>query len=557
MTEPLVKASGLSWRYTIGGWVLNDLDLVIHPGEKVGWVGRSGSGKSTLALAIRGIIPQSCAGGMRGQVVVCGRDTATTPVPDLAQSVAMVFQSPDDQMSQILVRHEVASGPANQRLPIEIVRRRTKEALEIMRIGHLAERETNTLSGGEKQKVAIAAALAMKGQLLILDEPTTDLDPRAKQEIVQVLKALDDETAIVVISHDIDILSPLVERLVILEEGTVVADCTRDSIFKRPELLKKHGVTVPQVVAFNHLMRARDQTWPITADIDSTSALLRQFELGELQQNSRRSSLDEQEVVVLEGVSFRYPESEELALRDISFSLRRGEMVALVGNNGAGKSTLGMLLLGLLKPTSGRIEVLGEEVCGIQPQKTGYIFQNPDAMFCCMSVRDEIAFTPKTLGIPGWRQMTEDSLIKLNLEKLAGRFPLALSKGQRQQVAYASVAISQPPILIFDEPTTGIDRPSCERIMAYMDHLRREGKTILFITHDMILASEWADRIMVLNDGELVFDSTPRELLATGRKRLGDLHLTLPAISELASEIGLTAGVLTPEELFATVGGAK
>src|SRR6266508_124523 len=190
--------------------------MEVRPGERVGLVGRSGSGKSTLALTFNGIVPHSYAGQMAGDVVVLGKSTSETSVAELAHWVGMVFQSPDDQMSQILVKHEVASGPANLNLPLDEVTRRAGQALALLGIDDLAERETTSLSGGQKQKVALAAALAMRPRLLVLDEPTTDLDPRARSELVNALRTIDPQLTILVVRHDLENIAPLVERLVVV-----------------------------------------------------------------------------------------------------------------------------------------------------------------------------------------------------------------------------------------------------------------------------------------------------------------------------------------------------
>src|SRR5712692_10000544 len=272
--SPLAQIDGLRWKYSIGDWVLRDIQLQLQAGERVGLVGRSGSGKSSLALTFNGIIPQSYAGQMAGQVVVAGNTAASTPVAELARCVAMVFQSPDDQMSQILVRHEVASGPANLGLPLADVLERTAESLAVLGIERLADRETASLSGGEKQKVALAAALAMRPRLLVLDEPTTDLDPRAKSDLVATLQALDAEMTMVIVSHDLETIAPLVDRLVIVDDGAIVADASADQLLRDPALLDEHGIAVPQLAALNAAFRRRDPDWISLTNVTDVAAAL-------------------------------------------------------------------------------------------------------------------------------------------------------------------------------------------------------------------------------------------------------------------------------------------
>jgi energy-coupling factor transport system ATP-binding protein len=546
---PLAHIDSLRWRYSIGDWVLRDIGLDLEPGERVGVVGRSGSGKSSLALTFNGIIPQSYAGQMSGRVVVAGRDATSVPVAELATQVAMVFQSPDDQMSQILVRHEVASGPANLGLLGPEIEQRSREALARLNIQHLAERETASLSGGEKQKVALAAALAMQPRLLVLDEPTTDLDPRAKSDLVATLAALDPQMTLVIVSHDLETIAPLVDRLIIVDDGAIVADARAADMLSQPDILRAHGVAVPQLAAVNAALRVRDLDWPaaISADTLVEALSARGMTLKSSSPEPRPSAGEP--VIQLTDVSFRYPDASRAAVAGVSLTVATGELVAILGNNGSGKTTLSKLILGLLKPTHGSVRVFGQPVERIRPDAVGYIYQNPDAMLSQMSVRDEVAFTPKLLGHADWPAVTERTLASFGLEHLHKRFPLSLSKGQRQRLAYAAVTAAGPPILIFDEPTTGIDQPGCDQIMEYMDALRREHKTILFITHDMALAVRWADRVAIMHDGRLVHVGPVETFASLEPERLAAYHLKLPLVSEVAQRWGLSGRVATAQDL--------
>jgi energy-coupling factor transporter ATP-binding protein EcfA2 len=548
---PLAQIEGLHWRYSIGDWVLRDIHLELQAGERVGLVGRSGSGKSSLALTFNGIIPQSYAGQMAGQVVVAGNIAATTPVAQLARWVAMVFQSPDDQMTQILVRHEVASGPANLGLPLAEVLERTDESLALLDIERFADRETSSLSGGEKQKVALAAALAMRPRLLVLDEPTTDLDPQAKSELVARLHALDAEMTMVIVSHDLETIAPLVDRLVVVDDGAIVADNSADQLLRDPTWLDEHGIAVPQLAALNAALRKRDPAWMSLTSVDDVAATMRaRGVVARAPTPEPPLGTDRAAVISLSQVTFQYPEASHPAVKDVSLTIGAGELVAILGKNGSGKTTLSKLILGLLRPTVGGIEVFGQPVDSIRPDWVGYIYQNPDAMLSQMSVRDEIAFTPRLLGRADWLDATGHMLTKFGLERLSKRFPLSLSKGQRQRLAYAAVTAASPPILIFDEPTTGIDKPGCDQIMDYMDTLRHQQKTILFITHDMSLAMRWADRVVVMHDGRIAHDGSVESLASIEPSQLAAYHLKLPLVSEVAQRLSLRERVATVEDLL-------
>jgi energy-coupling factor transporter ATP-binding protein EcfA2 len=413
----------------------------------------------------------------------------------MAHSVAMVFQSPDDQMSQILVHHEVASGPANLRLPLAEVRQRVATALGELHIEHLAERDTNSLSGGEKQKVALAAALAMQPRLLVLDEPTTDLDPRSKSELMTLLESLDPALGTIIVSHDLDTIAPLVDRLVIVDGGAIVDDRPAADVFAEPAILTEHGIAVPYSTT-----SSRRRTAEPTGDI----------------------------AIELDDVSFTYPRTSKPAVDHVSLRVHAGEIVAIIGNNGSGKTTLGKLMLGLLQPASGSVMLHGERVERMRPDLVGYIFQNPDAMLSQMSVGEEVAFTPKLFGRTDWRERTTQMLERFELAALQNRYPLALSKGQRQRLAYAAVTAAGPPIFIFDEPTTGLDKPGCDQIMEYMDALRGEGKTVVFVTHDMALAAHWADRVVIVHDGRIGHVGSIDSLTQLSEADLARYHLRLP-----------------------------
>lgn len=550
MCTPLVQIHDFGWRYSVGGWVLTNINLTILPGERVGLVGRSGSGKSTLVLALNGIIPQSLAGAMQGQVVVGGHDAATTPVSEMAREVAMVFQSPDDQMSHILVCHELASGPANLQVPPDEITRRVKRvSTQLHIIEDLLYRETATLSGGEKQKVALGAALAMEPRLLVLDEPTTDLDPVSKEEVIQILRDTDNGTAILIVSHDLEAIAPLVDRLIVINDGEIVADGPTKDILRQRELLASCGVALPQLVAFNHLMGERFSHWQLHAGLTEIVERL-DHNVHPIVAAPQLYTARNQ-VVEIDHVMFQYPHAKSQTVDDISLSVGQGEIVAIIGNNGSGKTTFSKLIMGLLKPQQGTITVMGQRIKRIRPDLIGYIYQNPDGMLSQMTVREEVAFTPKILRIPNWQEVTEQMLSQFSLQELESRFPLALSKGQRQRLAYAAVTAAQPPVLIFDEPTTGIDQPGCDEIMHYMDALRRMGKTILFITHDMALAMKWADRVAVIHQGKVVHNGTPATLMTVPEDVLARYHLRLPPICEVSKAVGVIA--TTPENLAGCV----
>jgi energy-coupling factor transport system ATP-binding protein len=563
--------------------VLEDVSLRLGPGEVLGVVGRSGCGKSTMLLAASGIVPRSYVGRSKGSVHAFGQRTADVRPADLCDRIGMVFQSPDDQLTQLKVWREVGFGPANQGCRPEEVFRRIDWAMETVGIADLRDRDTNALSGGQKQKVALAAALAMKPRLLVLDEPTTDLDPVARQEILAAVRKIRaaEEMAIVVVSHEVDLISELAERFVLVEAGRIVRDQPAEAFFRDSATLREVGLEVPQVVELNGLMHAERGDWPLEHRYGPTLRLLRE-RLGPAggggQAGAEELAVGRNgagpghgapavsavgaPVVELDGVGFAYPGQPTPALSGVSLAVGAGEFVAVVGANGSGKTTLTKLVLGLAQPTAGRVRVMGRPLSKRDPDRVGrvgYVFQNPDEMLFNPTVFEEVEFGLKVRGDGPERRRArvEQVLAEMGLGGLRSRHPLALSKGQRQRLAYAAVLAPDPPLLVFDEPTTGLDHGSCEAVMATVEELNRQGRTILFVTHDLNLVVRHARRIVVMGDGRVRFDGTPRQLMALGPERLRSFRLVPPAASRLAHEsgVGLPGDVLSPEELYRAVRG--
>lgn len=551
-----VRMAQLWWDYSQAGeesWTLKGIDLAIKAGERVGLVGPSGCGKSTLVMTLNGIIPQSFAGRMAGKVVICGNDASTTPTSKLARSVAMVFQSPDNQITQILAADEVAFGLANQGLLREEVRARSKEVLCRLGLDHFADRETMTLSGGEKQKLMLAAAIAMEPKLLVLDEPTTDLDPRNKAEMIAMLSKLPSDVAVLLISHSLEVIAPLVDRLVVMDEGEIVADGSKNEVWQKSQVLTERGISLPEMVQFNLAMSTLVPDWEVDNDFEATTQRVRQWRVNRLEPVATVERKEAGEMVRLERVSFSYPDREEQAVKDLSVSFGAGEMVAVVGQNGAGKTTLANLILGLIRPNQGKVMIGGEEVSGVDPSKAGVVFQNPDLMLCCQTVEEEVAFAPRQLGLSEPEKRVQEILEAMGLEDLGEAFPPNLSRGQRQRVAYGAVLAAEPPVLIFDEPTTGVDHRSCLRMMRTMAKERDAGKAVIIITHDLPLACQWADRVVVMQAGRVAYDLKPSQLAMIDEEELNRLHLVLPTSISLARKLGAKGWVGEPEELAGLV----
>ncbi len=461
--------------------VLGGLSLSIRPGEFVLVTGPSGSGKSTLLRALAGLIPHASSARMEGRVVVDGLDTQEHSLPILAGHVGLVFQNPATQLFCLRVEEEVAFGPRNLGLPSDEVARRVEWAIGATGLGHLRGRRVNTLSDGEKQRLAIAAVLAMAPRILILDEPTSNLDMVGTRQVLSTLERLRHGSATVVIAeHKTGEVGRLADRVLILEQGRPVADGSPAEVFARREMLHRLGVRRPTNLSGIRETGTRDQGLGNPLSLAPCPL-----------------SLITDSLVKLEGVVAGY--GKRRVLNGLDLSIRRGELVALVGDNGAGKTTVARLLAGLVKPRRGKVQVRG---------KVGLLFQNPLEQLFCDTVEEEVAFGPRNYGFLT-SDLLGDTLAIADLGNLRHRRIHALSGGEQQRTALASVLALRPDLLILDEPTMGQD---WGHLTAFMDHVGRlngRGMAILLITHDYKLVHHYAQRVLLLRNGRIAAEGRP------------------------------------------------
>jgi len=434
---------------------------------------------------------------MKGRVEVCGFDTRSQPLSRLAAVANMVFQDPETGFFCSRVEDEIAFGPTNLGLSEEEVRQRIEFGLESAGIGHLRGRRVVDLSGGEKQRVAIASVLSMKPRILVLDEPTSDVDRGGACSIVEILQSLRSRhgMTVVVAEHRFDDLSRYLNRVVVMEKGRIVADGSCDDIFNgQRRLLSELGILPPHEEArfpspiINHA--GCSGLCELKNDIRNRDAILR-----------------------VNGVAFNYPHRQQV-LRDISFEIGRGELVALLGANGTGKTTLAHLIAGLLKPSRGDILLSGAgKLNGNLARRVGLLFQNPSRQLFCDSVRQEVEFGPKNMRFADFANGGREMLEFFGLERYADTDPHHLSEGEKQRLATASILAAHPDLLILDEPTTGQDWGHLEALMDLLRVRVQEGMSVLLITHDVRLASRYATRIMVMRDGTVKADGPVSEVL--------------------------------------------
>jgi len=590
LAEPAAALRGVTFTYRGAATpALRDVSLRIGRGEVVLLMGASGAGKSTLARCLNRTIPQFLPGILTGSVVVAGSDVGGATVADLAGVVGLVSQDFEAQLFSTSVRHEVAFGMEQLGVPRPEMARRLAAALAVVGLAGFDRRDPVTLSGGEKQRLAIAALLAQEPALLVLDEPTTDLDPAGKSEIFAVLATLRRRGAsVLLIEHETG-AAEFADRLVLMQEGRVVADGAPAALLPDVVRLEALGVrpldgdrlgaalgwrtraaSVEDAAArLRPLMRPRalaDAAPAAPAPLPLCGAAPRvpigtaRRDVVQAGQGGWRPPDGAEVLVRVAGLRHAYA-PDRAALDGVSLEIRRGDFVALIGRNGSGKTTLAKCLNGLLVPQRGRVDVRGRALRDLTLAEVaadvGYVFQNPDQQIFAASAYDEVAFAPRNAGLAEDEvaRRVQRVLAAVGLDDCGPGDPFLLGKGERQRLAVASLLALEPALLILDEPTTGLDYAEQRRMMHRLAALHAGGLTLVIITHTPWVVAEYAQRGVVLSEGRVVFDGPLRALLAE-EALLASARFRLPDCTRIGRALGLTP--LSVDELLVAVspGGA-
>lgn len=554
-TRPMIDAAGLEYAYRGREDlpVLRDINFQAEAGSFIVITGRTGSGKSTLCLALNGLVPHSLGGVFSGSVHVNGLNTLGTDMPTLGRTVGIVQQNPESQIIGLTVAEDTEFGLENLALPISEISEKASAALTEVGLEDFIDRSPLSLSGGQKQRLAISSAIALQPKILVLDNPTAELDPIGRADVLSTIARLNREygITIVIVTQELFEVLPYADRFIVLEEGQIAIDGVPREVLQAPGQLRDLGLKLPDIIELADALAARD-IWegPMPITIEEAEAGIRKISTSLQPMTGTTDEPRNSEKVPLvqfEDLRFGYTSGPEI-LKGINLTIGEGEFVAIMGANGAGKTTLGKHLNGLLQPTSGRVMVDGkntsENTVASMAESVGYVFQNPDHQIVCRHLADELSLGPQNLD---WPQEKIDAAV----ERVMAFFdfsdrdadPFFMGLAGRNLVALASSLMMEPRILVLDEPATGADHGMVKRLMNRVAELHRGGLTVVMVTHDATIVADYAERLVVVNDGQIAFDGTPTEVFQSG-ELLADCQISPPPIlhlSERLSDLGVPA----------------
>jgi len=524
----LINVTYTHWNHTEP--TLVDISLQLKQGTLNVLVGPGGSGKSTLCDLLNGRIPKLLGGKLEGQVFVDGLDTSKTEVKDLSRRVGSVSQDPETMFATLYVEDEIAFGPENLLMDVDEIRSTVEELLDITQLRPQRRNLVWELSGGQVQKLGLATALAMKPTLIILDEPTANLDPIAARSVYELVLSLREHgMTILLVIRELDEFLSCADQLIVLENGKLLCTGTPQRVLKEhgETMASTLGVWLPETTELS-LQLMKDsliESDVVPISVQDTIALLHKNHLldhGLAMQTMTISStnpVSETNILIkARNLDFHYSNGTH-ALQDISFDVRSGEMLAIVGRNGAGKSTLAKLMVRLLKPQVGELILFGRSAKDWKVEELAnniaLVFQNPEHQFLTDKVWDEIDYSllARNITEPEIRnQMIHAALTQLDLDAVAEKHPFALSAGMKRRLGVATMLVCRPQVLLVDEPTYGQDKQMTQKLMQLMEEIRSEGIAVVMITHDMRLVQEYAQRVIVMSDGKILFDGQPQGL---------------------------------------------
>ena len=546
--KPVIQFEKFGFQYfSQAAPTLHDINLTIYEGEKVLIVGPSGSGKSTLGNCLNGLIPFAYKGEITGSLKIAGTETKKSNIFELSKEVGTVLQDTDGQFIGLTVGEDIAFALENDCTEVGKMRETVQKVADIVDMGQLLKSSPYELSGGQKQRVSFAGVMVNDAKILLFDEPLANLDPATGKTAIDLIDKVWRETnrTVVIIEHRLeDVLYRDVDRIIVVSQGRIVADMSPDELMAAnilPELgireplyvtaMKYAGITVKPEMKAGRME---------TLDVSQMKDALVKWDT----EQTKKKEADERPVILeAEHLSFQYNKTRRI-LKDVSFKIREGEMVSIVGTNGAGKSTLAKVICGFVNEDEGDIKFEGKSLKGQTIKERAayisYVMQNPNQMICKQMIFDEVALGLRLNGVTESEieERVEKALKICGLHKFR-KWPIsALSFGQKKRVTIASMLVMNPKILILDEPTAGQDYHHYTEIMEFLKSLNDQGVTIVMITHDMHLMLEYTPHAIVIHGGEKIGDATAVDIL-TNEEIADKASLKITSLYELAMKAGI------------------
>jgi len=515
---PIIQLENVSFQYEPEqNSILQDISFKVDEGESILILGSSGAGKSTFLMTLAGFIPRIIPGELTGSVKLNGTDARDTKLSDFSHKVSTVLQNPESQLTCLTVEDEIAFALENFQVPQQEILERVDDIIKKTKMEKLRNREVYALSGGQQQRLAIASALVREPEVVILDEPLSNLDPVGIKEITHLIESLvkEKKSSIIMTAHDFSAFSYMFQRVIIIDKGTIIKDGPIREVLADVPLFEKLGLELPYYVSWTYkaLGNSMKQA-PLTAAeaykmVKRANPAHITFEDPTSLDN--RNFTNQKVVLSIKDLSIAF--GKNTVVKNVNFDIYEGEIVALLGFNGSGKSTMALSIAGAIRPNRGKIEIGGIPLSFKKKKNkklntsVGYVFQYPEHQFIYESIQEEVMH-----GLPSSElERVNQELSQLGLDD-PERHPYELSGGQKRRLSVKSSTIHEPDILILDEPTYGQDAHYREMIEEDLKVLNRKGKTIFIITHDMGLVDRIATRALIMHYGELVYDGTPSAL---------------------------------------------
>ena len=555
MSDNLIELSNVTVFYpNTEEPALRNIDLTIRDGEFVAIIGPLNSGKSTLIRTISGIIPHIIQGRVYGTVKVCGMDIREHHVSELIECIGVVLDDPKKQIINLTVEDDIAFGPLNLGLSLDEVIKRTRYAINVMKLKGLEKRHPKELSDGQQQRVVLAGVLALRPRIIALDEPIALLDPVGKYETLSILKELNRKYGITVIvtesGNDLDKILEAASRVIVMNSGRIILDGTPEQII-RSGVLERVGLDLPDSLKL--LLKYVNDYKVLSSTTQNINNLIKYL----LKQNAINKIVKEvskcfvkkhprsnKEVLIANNIWYEYPNGVK-ALKGISLRLYEGEIVGIIGPNGSGKTTLALVLTGILKPTNkdAVIKMLDKNILELDDhvriKLINYVFQNPDNQLLSNKVSEELVLAYKLLDMtidPLSKEYLDQVVKKFGLEKYLDQNIGLLSRDIKLFTAIASIITLKPRVIIIDEPTNGLDPQSTSKLMNIVLDLKSNGHSIVIISHNMDLILKYCDRVIVVNDGKIVMEGDPFTVFLR-RNELLKIGIRPPKIIELLYEL--------------------